>query len=89
MESFLYDKKEQKMLQEKNKEEEKKIAEQKQKEASQAIRIADYEIKLQELITGYDKLQSDYNIAEKKIESLKVLDSLFYFTKIRSDHFYF
>lgn len=81
MKSFLYNEKEQKVLQEKKKEEEKKSAEHKQKEASQAIRIADYEIKLQELITGYGKLQLDFNIAEKKTESLKVLNSfiLLYF----------
>lgn len=87
VESSLYNEKEQKVLQEKRKEEEKKSAEHKQKETSQAIQIADYEIKLQELITGYDKLQSDFNIAEKKIESLKVrnyfiLFHLFCFTKI-------
>ena len=80
MESFLYNEKEQKLLQERREEDEKKSAEHKQKETSQAIQIADYEIKLQELITGYDILQSDFNIAEKKIESLKVQNyfTLFY-----------
>lgn len=72
LESFLYNEKEERLKQVNNKREEKTNVEKKQKEDSQAIQIADSERKVLELLTGYELLQSEFNTAEKKLESLTV-----------------
>ena len=73
LESFLYNEKLEKEKQENKREMERKNVERMQKEDFQANQIADYEEKMQEMITGYDFLQSEFDFAQKKLESLKVI----------------
>lgn len=72
MEFFLFNEKKERLLQENTKEEERRNAERQIREDSQASQMADDEVRMQELITRNESLQSELHSAEKQLETLKV-----------------
>lgn len=72
MEFFLFNEKKERLLQENKKEEERKYVERQIIEDSQASRMADDEVRIQEFMTKNELLQSELHSAEKQLETLKV-----------------
>jgi hypothetical protein len=72
MEVFLFNEKKERLLQENKKEEERRNAERQIREDSQASQMADDEVRMQELMTRNESLQSELHSAEKQLETLKV-----------------
>jgi hypothetical protein len=72
MEFFLFNEKKDRLQQEKKKEEERRNAERKIIEDSHASQMADDEVRMQELMTRNESLQSELRSAEKQLETLKV-----------------
>jgi hypothetical protein len=79
MESFLFNEKKERLLLENRKEEERRNVERQIREDSQASQMADNEVRMQELMTRNESLQSELHSAEKQLETLKVSISCLYF----------